>query len=80
VIPWTIPHSARIDLTQTLAADKCAREERKTVNGENILFAWMSLGFENHAEAMEIYLARYREQLLTVNLDQSNPLPMIKVN
>jgi len=45
----------------TTAAEKCAQEKRKTVNGEDILFAMTSLGFENYAEALKIYLARYRE-------------------
>lgn len=43
------------------AAEKCQQEKRKTVNGEDILFAMTSLGFENYGEALKIYLARYRE-------------------
>lgn len=31
------------------------------MNGEDILFAMTSLGFENYGEALKIYLARYRE-------------------
>jgi hypothetical protein len=31
------------------------------VNGEDILTAMTSLGFENYAEALKIYLAKYRE-------------------
>lgn len=31
------------------------------MNGEDILFAMTSLGFENYAEALKIYLAKYRE-------------------
>jgi len=44
------------------AADKCAQEKREVINGEDILFALMSLGFENYAMALKIYLARYRQQ------------------
>jgi histone H3/H4 len=44
-----------------VASEKCQQEKRKTVNGEDILFAMTSLGFENYAEALKIYLARYRE-------------------
>ena len=47
------------------AAEKCRQEKRKTVNGEDILFAMTSLGFENYAEALKIYLARYRESQAT---------------
>lgn len=44
------------------ASDKCLSEKRKTINGEDILFAMSSLGFENYAEVLKIYLAKYREQ------------------
>ena len=60
----------------TPASEKCQQEKRKTVNGEDILFAMTSLGFENYAEALKIYLARYREvSCHTLNfLPFSNPL------
>jgi len=48
-------------LTFETASEKCQQEKRKTVNGEDILFAMTSLGFENYGEALKIYLARYRE-------------------
>jgi nuclear transcription Y subunit beta len=48
-------------LIYSIAAEKCQHEKRKTVNGEDILFAMTSLGFENYGEALKIYLARYRE-------------------
>lgn len=44
------------------ASDKCLREKRKTINGEDILFLMHDLGFENYAEVLKIYLAKYREQ------------------
>lgn len=43
------------------ASEKCVQEKRKTVNGEDVLFAMTSLGFENYAEALKIYLTKYRE-------------------
>ncbi|KAF7845910.1 hypothetical protein BT93_L0094 [Corymbia citriodora subsp. variegata] len=43
------------------ASEKCQQEKRKTVNGEDILFAMTSLGFENYGEALKIYLSKYRE-------------------
>jgi len=43
------------------ASEKCHQEKRKTVNGEDILFAMTSLGFENYSEALKIYLSKYRE-------------------
>lgn len=44
------------------ASDKCVREKRKTINGEDILYSLHDLGFENYAEVLKIYLAKYREQ------------------
>ncbi|PNS18057.1 hypothetical protein CAC42_4016 [Sphaceloma murrayae] len=46
------------------ASEKCQQEKRKTVNGEDIIFAMTSLGFENYSEALKIYLSRYRETLV----------------
>lgn len=50
-----------LTLTVRIASEKCQQEKRKTVNGEDILFAMTSLGFENYAEALKIYLSKYRE-------------------
>lgn len=44
------------------SSDRCLSEKRKTINGEDILFAMASLGFENYSEVLKIYLAKYREQ------------------
>ncbi|KAM9910516.1 hypothetical protein OXX69_004416 [Metschnikowia pulcherrima] len=44
------------------ASDKCLREKRKTINGEDVLYSLHDLGFENYAEVLKIYLAKYREQ------------------
>ena len=52
---------ARQPLMLCAASEKCQQEKRKTVNGEDILFAMTSLGFENYSEALKIYLSRYRE-------------------
>ncbi|BGP16762.1 hypothetical protein JCM10213_002154 [Rhodosporidiobolus nylandii] len=43
------------------AAERCAVEKRKTINGEDILFAMTTLGFENYAQVLKVYLAKYRE-------------------
>ena len=43
------------------ASEKCSAEKRKTVNGEDVLYAMASLGFENYAEVLKIYLTKYRE-------------------
>ncbi|XP_052194290.1 nuclear transcription factor Y subunit B-4-like [Diospyros lotus] len=43
------------------AADKCHKENRKTVNGDDICWALSSLGFDNYAGAIVRYLHKYRE-------------------
>ncbi|KJZ80603.1 hypothetical protein HIM_00453 [Hirsutella minnesotensis 3608] len=53
------------------ASEKCHQEKRKTVNGEDILFAMTSLGFENYAEALKVYLSKYREQQNQSNRDRA---------
>ncbi|KAG6763585.1 hypothetical protein POTOM_031011 [Populus tomentosa] len=46
-----------------LASDKCQKEKRKTINGDDLLWAMATLGFEDYIEPLKVYLARYREQL-----------------
>ncbi|XP_019158596.1 PREDICTED: nuclear transcription factor Y subunit B-5-like [Ipomoea nil] len=43
------------------ASDKCHKENRKTVNGDDICWALSSLGFDVYAEAMTRYLHKFRE-------------------
>ncbi|KAL6350181.1 hypothetical protein AAG906_004121 [Vitis piasezkii] len=43
------------------ASEKCQRENRKTVNGDDICWALSALGFDDHAEAIVRYLHKYRE-------------------
>ncbi|KAJ6408602.1 hypothetical protein OIU84_011853 [Salix udensis] len=43
------------------ASDKCQREKRKTVNGDDLLWAMTTLGFEDYAEPLKIYLQKFRE-------------------
>jgi Histone-like transcription factor (CBF/NF-Y) and archaeal histone len=43
------------------ASDKCQREKRKTINGDDLLWAVTTLGFENYVLPLKSYLARYRE-------------------
>ncbi|KAH1107164.1 hypothetical protein J1N35_010932 [Gossypium stocksii] len=44
------------------ASDKCHKEKRKTVNGDDVCWALATLGFDNYAEQLKRYLHRYREQ------------------
>ena len=43
------------------AAEKCLMEKRKTIGGEDILYAMGMLGFENYAETLKIHLAKLRQ-------------------
>ncbi|RZC49245.1 hypothetical protein C5167_017664 [Papaver somniferum] len=43
------------------ASDKCQREKRKTINGDDLLWAMTTLGFENYVGSLKIYLNKYRE-------------------
>ncbi|PVU87678.1 hypothetical protein BB560_006453 [Smittium megazygosporum] len=50
-----------ISFVTSEASDRCQQEKRKTINGEDILWAMHSLGFENYSDALKLYLGRYRE-------------------
>ncbi|XP_010518498.1 PREDICTED: nuclear transcription factor Y subunit B-5-like [Camelina sativa] len=42
------------------ASDKCHKEKRKTVNGDDICWAMANLGFDDYAGQLKKYLHRYR--------------------
>ncbi|KAK7421905.1 hypothetical protein QQX98_001899 [Neonectria punicea] len=63
-----LPENAKIAKEAKECMQEC--EKRKTVNGEDILFAMTSLGFENYAEALKVYLSKYREQQNQSNRDR----------
>ncbi len=43
------------------ATERCKNEKRKTINGDDLIFALESLGFDCYADILRIYLARYRK-------------------
>nr|GMD59663.1 Nuclear transcription factor Y subunit B-8 [Ipomoea batatas] len=43
------------------ASDKCQKEKRKTINGDDLLWAMATLGFEDYIDPLKVYLTRYRE-------------------
>ncbi|RDX69392.1 Nuclear transcription factor Y subunit B-3, partial [Mucuna pruriens] len=43
------------------ASDKCQKEKRKTINGDDLLWAMTTLGFEDYVEPLKIYLHKFRE-------------------
>ncbi|CAA6654248.1 unnamed protein product [Spirodela intermedia] len=42
------------------ASDKCLKEKRKTVNGDDICWALGTLGFDDYSDATRRYLQKYR--------------------
>ncbi|CCF48808.1 hypothetical protein NDA11_002464 [Ustilago hordei] len=52
--------SELISFITSEASDKCAAEKRKTINGDDILYAMRVLGFDNYEEVLRVYLSRYR--------------------
>merc|ERR1712048_935300 len=45
------------------ASERCQAEKRKAINGEDILFAMSTLGFDNYVEPLKLYLQKYREAM-----------------
>ncbi|KAE9599125.1 hypothetical protein Lal_00044082 [Lupinus albus] len=43
------------------ASDKCQKEKRKTINGDDLLWAMTTLGFEGYVDPLKVYLQKYRE-------------------
>ncbi|XP_060170571.1 nuclear transcription factor Y subunit B-3-like [Lycium barbarum] len=43
------------------ASDKCQREKRKTINGDDIIWAITTLGFDEYVDPLKSYLNKYRE-------------------
>ncbi|KAK9154146.1 hypothetical protein Sjap_001626 [Stephania japonica] len=50
-----------ISFVTSEASDKCQREKRKTINGDDLLYAMATLGFDEYIEPLKSYLNRYRE-------------------
>ena len=49
------------------ASDKCNIEKRKTINGEDIIYALSNLGFEHYNNILKVYLEKYRESQKSLN-------------
>ncbi|PUZ54103.1 hypothetical protein GQ55_5G103200 [Panicum hallii var. hallii] len=50
-----------ISFVTSEASDKCQKEKRKTINGDDLLWAMATLGFEEYVEPLKMYLQKYRE-------------------
>ena len=45
------------------ACEKCLSERRKTISGDDLLYAMNTLGYEKYLEALQIYFQKYRETM-----------------
>jgi len=52
------------------ASDKCIKEKRKTINGDDVLWAAGTLGYEHYVEPLRVFLFRYREARLEGGLEE----------
>jgi hypothetical protein len=63
-LPWTSCSAAPgFLLCSSEASDKVLSEKRKTITGDDVLWAMSTLGFEKYVEPLKVYLARYRESV-----------------
>jgi histone H3/H4 len=61
------------------AAEKCHEEKRKTIGGEDVLYAMMMLGFEQYVEPLKIYLSKMRQVRPPVVLPSSTHTAVFNV-
>ena len=54
------------------ASDKVQQEKRKTITGDDVLWAMSTLGFDKYVEPLKIYLAKYRESVKNDKPDSGN--------
>mmetsp|Transcript_6740 Transcript_6740/g.9097 ORF Transcript_6740/g.9097 Transcript_6740/m.9097 type:complete len:203 (+) Transcript_6740:57-665(+) len=55
------------------ASDKCQQEKRKTINGDDLLWAMSTLGFDKYVDPLKLYLAKYRESVKGEKPDRRGP-------
>ena len=69
VVEKIIRHNALQGFLNTVfrASERCHQEKRKTINGEDILFAMSTLGFDSYVEPLKQYLQKYREVRVAQN-------------
>jgi nuclear transcription Y subunit beta len=63
-LPWAYCSAATgFSLCSSEASDKVLSEKRKTITGDDVLWAMSTLGFEKYVEPLKVYLSRYRESV-----------------
>ncbi|XP_073064160.1 nuclear transcription factor Y subunit B-3-like [Primulina eburnea] len=61
IMKKSLTANAKISKEAKHRMDKCRREKRKTINGDDLLRAMTTLGFENYVGPLKDYLNKYRE-------------------
>ena len=54
------------------ASDKCQREKRKTINGDDLLWAMDVLFFKEYLQPLTLYLQKFREAEKNENKSQGH--------
>jgi len=54
------------------ASDRCQEGKRKALNGDDILYAMESLGFDDYIEPLKVYLKKYREDNEAIKKNKKN--------
>ncbi|BAF18297.1 nuclear transcription factor Y subunit B-4 [Oryza sativa Japonica Group] len=60
------------------ASDKCLKEKRKTINGDDLIWSMGTLGFEDYVEPLKLYLRLYRETEGDTKGSRASELPVKK--
>jgi hypothetical protein len=64
------------------ACEKCRNDKRKTINGDDLLFALNQLGFDRYLENLNLYYTKYKE-VRFIHASLKSPFrllkPMIKI-
>lgn len=47
------------------ACEKCRNGNRKTINGDDLLFALNQLGFDRYIDTLQVYYGKYKEVRLS---------------
>jgi nuclear transcription Y subunit beta len=62
------------------ACEKCLSERRKTINGDDLLHAMNTLGFEKYVDPLRLFLQRYRDATKTERPEENNSTHVILPN
>merc|ERR1712065_51739 len=50
-----------ISFVTSEASDRCQQEKRKTISGDDLIWAMSTLGFDRYIEPLSLYLQKFRE-------------------